>query len=361
MGLRLAPDLRVVGFTRESGQLLPAESSGLIRIGDRLLSVNGRPPPRTQSGSSDLEAVGRWLASEAAQSTQLIRLRPADAEFACIEAVYSGTGRRSLASRPPVVTIRPPRRRLAWTSHRAHPLDRSVVLNGAESLGVRLAPDLTIVGFGSALGRKEPPLAASSETPGQARGAEVMPAGGKAERSQAARARVIGVGDRIVGVDGRSLEGLPPAAARGVLRAAFQDTPREQLRCRELRAGGDAAGGTRGALGPDRAGEDGAGWGGASPHCAVVRVPVPFRPRLLTVRPPGLFVRRQLGAAIAPGSSEDDHSQVVFDGGGVYNGHASNERKGGGVDESHGRGTLDLAGSDAHGVRGPDSTDVISP
>ena len=45
LGIIFSADLRVTGFykNRENGKILPAEESGMIRIGDRILSVNGAP------------------------------------------------------------------------------------------------------------------------------------------------------------------------------------------------------------------------------------------------------------------------------------------------------------------------------
>ena len=45
LGIIFSADLRVTGFYkhRETGKMLPAEESGMIRTGDRILSINGAP------------------------------------------------------------------------------------------------------------------------------------------------------------------------------------------------------------------------------------------------------------------------------------------------------------------------------
>ena len=208
IGIQLAQDLRVRAFTRSpNGGYLPAESSGLVHLDDRLIGVNHRSLVDTRAS-----AVADILQETSAPRVLRFHVALGDAR-----------------SRP--------------DSH-----DFVVTLNGLAPLGLRVTEDLFVDSFTS---------------PGR-----------DGTVSQAARARVIAIGDRIVALDGISLLDVPHAVALDALRRAFQPAPLEQLRCRAVPSQSQSH-----ALLHHHP---------ASPYCAYERLPQPWKPRTLTLRPAGL-------------------------------------------------------------------------
>jgi len=300
VGLSLSPDLVVVGFVRSAGgELLAAERTGLVRVGDGLRAVNGVRVDdivRLRSGAEGSHGVFRRLCLAAGVRVEEVPRGPVDGPQV-VQALLRGAAKGPL---PTVLTMAARGGKVA--PGLAVPGDYAVRVDASRPLGLVLDGSLVVRRVLD--GRTWPGAdggaqwEAGWDTPGSGtRGREDSGGGGggggeedeedeeedgtpaavvrEAKRlfasmghaalGQLARVGRVMPGDRVVAVGDRSLLGMRVPDAVSLFRDTFNASGRPSV---ELRCGGSG---------------DGAG---ALTHCSEVRIDRPPRPVVLTLRPP---------------------------------------------------------------------------